>query len=318
MPSQQKWSFRRKGKDPVAGKGKKSQILKNFHQISSLDALKYNSMRRKIIVIGLVGVLFYGCAQNTEKQEEGLSVTVDPTTSISEKEEQPDIFYHYSIWWAFVNKIFEGDITASELKTKGDIALGSYNFLDGELIMLDGILYQAREDGTVIIPDDDIKIAYANAAFFNQEEEFLLKDIADYDQLRNEINKRIPSKNYFYAFKIKGQFEKLKCGGLHKQEKPFEKGLDVLIPDRPIFEKENVSGTMVGFYCPEFIGNINVAGYHMHFISDDGKFGGHVMEFEAKQINVAYDQMNQYQFVLPETEEYKNVGFEKEFQYKKD
>jgi acetolactate decarboxylase len=74
---------------------------------------------------------------------------------------------------------------------------------------------------------------------------------------------------------------------------------------------------MVGFYCPEFIGNINVAGFHFHFVSEDETFAGHVMEFEAENLTLEYDKMHEYQFVLPQTEAYDNVGFDKEFQYKK-
>jgi acetolactate decarboxylase len=111
----------------------------------------------------------------------------------------------------------------------------------------------------------------------------------------------------------------MKCGGLTKQEQPFEEGLDVLIPNRPVFEAENISGTMVGFYCPKFIGNINVAGYHFHFISDDKKFGGHVMEYESNgKLSVALDKMNNYHFYLPDNDAYENVRLEKEFQYKKE
>ncbi|WP_282160598.1 acetolactate decarboxylase [Ulvibacterium marinum] len=240
---------------------------------------------------------------------------------VSEKKieivEKPDLFYHYSIWHAFVNKIFEGDITAGELKTKGDIGLGSYNFLDGELIMLNGQLYQAKENGKVVKPSDDIKIAYANATFFDTDDTFNLQKVPDYETLRKYINEKLPTKNIFYAFKIHGEFSKMKCGGLHKQEKPFDKGLDYLIPNRPIFERENFTGTMVGFFCPEFIGDINASGYHLHFVSDDETFAGHVMEFEAKNLKVEIDRIHEYQFVLPQTEEYRNVGFEKEFQYKK-
>ena len=30
-----------------------------------------------------------------------------------------DLFYHYSIWYAFVNKVFEGKLTAAELERQG-------------------------------------------------------------------------------------------------------------------------------------------------------------------------------------------------------
>ena len=239
------------------------------------------------------------------------------TKSEIEEVKKSDVFYHYSIWWAFVNKVFEGDITAGDLKKKGDLALGSYNLLDGELIMLNGKLYQANENGEVLEPDDSIKVVYANATFFDADGRFVLEKVENYDLLRDKINEQLPSKNFFFAFKIKGDFKYMKCGGLHKQTPPFTDGLDVLIPKRPIFERENFSGTMVGFYCPDFIGNINVAGLHLHFVSDDETFAGHVMEFEAENLIVEYDKMHEYQFVLPQTEGYENVGFDKEFQYKK-
>lgn len=235
----------------------------------------------------------------------------------SEVTEKSDMFYHYSVWYAFVNKIFDGNLTAKELKTKGDIGLGSYDRLDGELIMLDGVLYRATEDGKVTEAKDTDKIVYANAAFFDTEKTFKIAKIENYASLRAKINEQLPSKNLFYAFKIHGDFKKMKCGGLHKQEKPFKNGLDVLIPNRPIFERENFKGTMVGFFCPEFIGDINVKAYHLHFVSDDKKFAGHVMEFEAENLEVEIDLINKYQFDLPTTDEFLKGEFENEFQYNK-
>lgn len=240
---------------------------------------------------------------------------------MSEKNDLPneksDTFYHYSIWWAFVNRVFDGELTASVLKSKGDLALGSFDLLDGELIMLDGVLYRATEDGQVSIVNDDSKIAYVNAAFFDADQTFTIDRAKDYAELRHKINEELKSKNIFYAFKIHGDFVKMTCGGLHKQEPPFEKGLDYLIPNRPIFEREYFSGTMVGFYCPEYIGNINVAAYHLHFVSDDQRFAGHVMEFEGENLTVEIDHMYEYQFVLPRSEAFVNGTFESEFQYQK-
>ena len=274
-------------------------------------------MKSRTSIIAIFGILVTSCS------------SPEPTNSVDKKESSPivesadlfqnreEVFFHYSIWWAFVNKVFDGDLSVAKLKSKGTIGLGSYTQLDGELIMLDGIPYRVREDGVVSIPENDDKIVYANAAFFNPEYNFKIGGSIGYDTLRERINKNLPTENQFYAFRIKGDFKYMKCGGLHKQEKPYEEGLDVLIPNRPIFERENFSGTMVGFYCPEFIGNINVAGYHMHFISEDKKFGGHVMEFESKNLEVEIDPLLEYQFVLPNSQDFFNVALDKEFQYKK-
>lgn len=248
----------------------------------------------------------------------GCSNTNSVKNKIKNEQVEVGLFYHYSIWAAFVNTIYDGNLTAAELKNKGDIGLGSYNALNGELVMLDGVLYEALGDGSVIEVEDDVKIAYTNATFFKEDQSLQFMGIGDYDALRAKLNEQLGSKNYFYAFKIHGTFQTLKLGGVPKQEKPYNQGLDVLIPDRPIFDRKNITGTMVGFYCPDYIGQINVAGYHLHFVSDDKESAGHVMEFSnATQLSGGFMKINKYQFDLPITPEFDSVDLKKSFQYDK-
>ena len=265
----------------------------------------------KSLSLVLILYVLMSCNQSNQTHQS------NDSTSTSDVMTDKNTFYQYNIWWGFVNKVFDGDLTVKELKTKGDIGLGSYTKLEGELVMLDGIPYRIREDGSVSVPEDEDKIVYVDAAFFEPEFSFELNQQINFDSLRELINGKLPTKNQFYAFTIKGDFNYLKCGGLTRQEKPYTDGLDVLIPARPVFERENFPGTIVGFYCPEFIGNINVAGYHFHFISDDKTFGGHVMELEAESLTVQVDPLLDYHFTLPDTEDFFNVSLDKEFQYEK-
>lgn len=65
---------------------------------------------------------------------------------------------------------------------------------------------------------------------------------------------------------------------------------------QPEYSCDNVSGTIVGFWTPEIFHGVSVAGYHLHFISDDLTFGGHVMDFVIKEGIVevgAVDQLDQ-------------------------
>ncbi|MBK5271518.1 MAG: acetolactate decarboxylase [Bacteroidia bacterium] len=228
-----------------------------------------------------------------------------------------DEFYHYSLWAALINKIYDGNLTVKEAKTHGDIGLGTYNGADGELIMLDGILYQVPSTGEVKLANDSMHIPYLNTTFFQPDISFEITDEINYDSLRKLIQQHFPSRNFFYAFKIHGDFDSLKLGSMYKQEKPYPVSLDSLLPHRPTFNHKNISGTMVGFYCPDFIGDINVAGYHLHFLSDDKKAGGHVLEFIGSNFKVGIDKLSSYRFVLPETDDFDKVNLEKKFQYGK-
>jgi acetolactate decarboxylase len=262
-------------------------------------------MKNRIILFCLT--VFSMACNNTSPLNE-----TDKTTDKISNE-----FYHYSIWAALVNKIYDGNLTVKEAKTHGDIGIGAYNGVDGELVMMDGVLYQIPSSGKVNIATDGMRIPYLNTTFFTKEISYELNDRMNYDSLRKKIQLHFPSRNFFYAFKIHGEFDTLKLGSMQKQEKPYQQALDSLLPHRPRFDHTNISGTMVGFWCPDFIGEINVAGFHLHFISDDKKTGGHVMEFTGRNFKIDMDKLTSYRFVLPDTHEYEKVNLEKKFQYGK-
>jgi len=183
--------------------------------------------------------------------------------------------------------------------------------------MLDGIMYHVPSTGVVEVANDSTHIPYLNATFFDKDYSYELNGQLNYDTVRKMIQQHFPSRNYFYAFKIHADLDSLKLGSLYKQKKPYPLGLDVLMPDRPKFDHGAISGTMVGFYCPDYIGDINVAGFHLHFLSDDKKVGGHVMEFKGHQFDVEMDKLASYHLVLPEATDFDSVNLEKKFQYGK-
>ncbi|TWU31959.1 acetolactate decarboxylase [Novipirellula artificiosorum] len=272
-----------------------------------------NQSTKWLICVSL-GVASCFAAPRVFAQEKSVVKMDDAAANL--RADRTETYYQYSIWGAFVNRVFEGFLPVEELKQQGDIGLGSFTKLDGEMVMLDGVPYKIDETGKVFVPPNDEKLVYANAAYFDEDQSFQLPAVSNFEMLRGIIGDRLPSRNYFYAFKVTGNFKSMKCGGLSRQEPPFKEGLDVLIPARPVFDRENFKGTMVGFFCPSFIGDINVAGFHFHFISDDKQFGGHVLEFDATDVTVAFDQMDEYKFALPNSEAYEQVSFEKSFQYK--
>jgi acetolactate decarboxylase len=96
-----------------------------------------------------------------------------------------------------------------------------------------------------------------------------------------------------------------------KQDKPHGKPLVEILADRPVYEKVDVSGTLVGFWCPAYIGDINTQGFHLHFIADDRSIGGHLIDFEASSLVIQYDIKTEYKFILPDTRDFKQAVFRK-------
>jgi acetolactate decarboxylase len=219
--------------------------------------------------------------------------------------------YHYSLLKALDNGVLEGTMTVPGLLTHGDHGLGTYNQLDGEMIVHDQEVYRVTPEGEVVRARDDILIPYTIVCFFEPDKEISCGDneILDYNDLKSLMDTMLPSLNQFYAFRITGHFNHITCGGVDRQEKPYDKTLLEILADRPVYEKEDISGTLVGFWCPAYIGDINTRGFHLHFLADDRSIGGHVISFEASSLEIQYDIKSQYKIVLPETEQFKKANF---------
>jgi acetolactate decarboxylase len=77
-----------------------------------------------------------------------------------------------------------------------------------------------------------------------------------------------------------------------------------VVEKQPVFEFRHIRGTIVGFRLPEFMKNINVPGYHLHFITEDKKAGGHVLAMETGDIQIRLDYTSELNVSLSESEEF--------------
>lgn len=223
--------------------------------------------------------------------------------------ENTDRVYQYSLFTALANSIYDGNMTVAGVKTKGDMGLGTYNGLDGEMIVNNGKVYQFPADGKVKMPADSSLVPFTVVKFFRPDITVKTETI-DYPVLKKLAVKQFSSPNFIYALKVSGTFSRIKCGSAEKQELPYEKTLSEAIVNRPVFEWKNVEGTLVGFWFPEYVGGVNLPGFHLHFISADETKAGHVLEFEAANLKLEIDQSTGLEFELPETESFKTKIFD--------
>ena len=74
-----------------------------------------------------------------------------------------------------------------------------------------------------------------------------------------------------------------------------------MVKNQLIFEFHNVEGTMVGFWCPAYLEEINVLGYHLHFITKDKKTGGHLLECRMQDVKIEIDYTPEFHMALSES-----------------
>ncbi len=214
-----------------------------------------------------------------------------------EPSEDRDTLYQVSTINSLLAGNYDGFITSGELKKKGDIGLGTFDMLDGEMMVLDGEVYRINSEGKVITVKDEVTSPFAAVTIFDEDSSQSLTSIDSIDALQKQLDKLITNKDLFYVFRIDAEFDYIKTRSVPKQEKPYPI-LSEVTKKQSIFEFDTVKGTVVAIWCPEYIGGVNVSGYHMHFISEDRTKGGHLLELRFQQGNVLVDGMKGFEMLL--------------------
>ena len=178
----------------------------------------------------------------------------------AEKKAQKNILFQYSTFSALGAGVFDGDLTVGKFKEHGDFGIGTFNYLDGEMVLLDGKMYRITEGGKPLNAGPKMNIPFGMVAAFESDRTQAIGKEMGQDDLKSFLDGLLPSKNVFYALRISGEFPYLKMRTLSKQNRPYPKLLDVY-KSQDVFEGKDVKGTLVGFWIPNYATGINATDY---------------------------------------------------------
>lgn len=208
---------------------------------------------------------------------------------------------------ALVEGLYEQKVSLREIKRHGDFGLGTFDNLDGEMILLDGIVYQVNAKGQVAVIGDEAKTPFACVTWYKPISQEIIDREMDYKEFMALVYRLLPSTNLFYAIRVEGMFAYVKTRSVPKQEN--YRPLVEVAKDQPEFEFQDVAGTLAGFYTPAFMASLNVPGPHLHFLSADLKHGGHVLECRPRNVRIGVQFIARLELSLPLTFDYLTQDF---------
>jgi len=209
-----------------------------------------------------------------------------------------DVLYQTSTINALLEGLYDGETTLAALARHGDFGIGTFDALDGEMVVLDGRVYQVRADGSVARPGPEATTPLATVTFFDADRTVDFDGPFDLGDLAALIDRSAPGRNVPLAIRVTGAFRYVKTRSVPRQTRPYPKLAEVA-KRQPTFEFRDVRGTIVGFRCPEYAKGLNVPGYHLHFLTADRTGGGHVLEIEATAGRIEIDFTRALHVALP-------------------
>ncbi len=193
-------------------------------------------------------------------------------------------------------------ITAGELLQKGDTGLGTFEDVNGEMIVMEGTCYRADQNGRIAPVPPETGVPFAAVARLSGEQRFPLEDLPDIEALRRELTRNIEERfglNSMHVVRIDGEFDKVDA----RSEAPYRSHhvslKEILGETQNAFLFENIRGSLVGVYFPDYMDGINMPGWHLHFLSEDRAKGGHVFDVCLHKARAMVDKISGIEIDLP-------------------
>lgn len=190
-----------------------------------------------------------------------------------------DAIFQTSTMGALLDGVYEGDVAVRELLRHGDFGLGTFNRLDGEMLVLDGVCYQLRGDGSATIASLDELTPFAAVTWFHADRTIEVSTPHDRAALKALIDAALESTNLMIAVRVTGHFSMVRTRTVTEQHPPYRPFTEAT-QDQQEVTFTDVTGTLAGFRMPDYEQGISVAGYHSHFIDTDHQHGGHTLDYQ--------------------------------------
>ena len=211
--------------------------------------------------------------------------------------------YQVSTLQALMLGYFRSVINVSELLKHGDIGLGTFTDVDGEMIVLDGSCYRATETGDVVPAEPDRGVPFSTVCTMDETTPMKFDPMNSVEDLKASLNNLIDSQfglNSMHMARIDGEFEVIDARSESGYESVHVDLKTVLGRTQKAFKFENIKGTLVCVYFPDYMDGINAPGWHLHFISEDRKHGGHLFELVMKSGKGQISKINSIELKLPD------------------
>jgi acetolactate decarboxylase len=217
--------------------------------------------------------------------------------------------FQVSISGALVAGVYDREVSVKSILEHGDFGLGTFANLDGEMVVLDGRVYQVQGSGRVSEAGPDDGAPFAVVTRFSPQTDVETQPVASFQDLQDRCDRYRNSGNIFYAVRLDGHFSRVRTRAVNPP-RPGTRLVDAAKVQSE-FSFTDIDGTLVGLWSPGFSSAFSISGYHFHFLSNDRQHGGHLLDVEAGPLRLKVDALTDFHLALPESEAFLKADLSK-------
>jgi acetolactate decarboxylase len=232
------------------------------------------------------------------------------TAALAQYLEKPvHTLFQVSISGALVAGVYDREVSVQTVLTHGNFGLGTFANLDGEMVVVDGRVYQVQGSGRVSEAASEAGAPFAVVTWFEPDTDVSIASVSSFKDLEARCNKFRRSGNIFYALRLDGRFKRVRTRAVN----PPQAGTRLVeaAKAQSEFSFTDIEGTLVGLWSPGFSSAFSVAGYHLHFLSANRQHGGHLLDLEADTLRLKVEALTDFHLALPESEAFLKADLNK-------
>jgi acetolactate decarboxylase len=217
--------------------------------------------------------------------------------------------FQVSISGALVAGVYAEEVNVRSILEHGDFGLGTFANLDGEMVIVDGRVYQVQGTGRVSEAAPDAGAPFAVVTRFSPQTDVETQPVASFKDLEDRCDGYRGSDNIFYAVRLDGHFDRVRTRAVNPPQQ------NTRLVDAAKAQSEfcftDIDGTLVGLWSPGFSSAFSISGYHFHFLSNDRLHGGHLLDVEAGPLRLKVEALTDFHLALPESEAFLKADLSK-------
>ena len=194
---------------------------------------------------------------------------------------------------------YDGNATVGEMLRHGNFGLGTFNGVDGEMMVLDGRVYRGNADGRAGPVSKKELTPFAVVVAFRPQGSMRVAGGQSLEHLQATLDALPYSASRILAARIDGHFETIKIRSEPKQKPPYRPLGEVIKEAQVDHTLSGVQGTLIAFRFPAAASSVNVAGWHFHFLTSDKTRGGHVLNLTTGAGRAALEEISDLRISFP-------------------
>ena len=201
---------------------------------------------------------------------------LDPTTCSAS-----DATHQLQLAHVLLDGGYDGVATVEEAIAGGDHGLGTFDRLDGEMIVLDGDPWQVNWQGIASIMPPETRTPFVSVSTMHAPRTQRLQDVT-WDQTALAIESLVDDPGAIITVRIEGEFDHALTRSVPPQDRPYRPYSEVCVTDEVRWTHDPFGGVMIGFRFPDLEPGSTIPGLHLHALNHERTTGGHVHELHIK------------------------------------